>query len=132
MRTVFIALTLAALSSAALSICPAPASADPAAAPAGVHAANGSLVDATGLPLYTFDWDTMKGMSHCIGQCARDWPPLVAPAGAQPMGDWTIIIRDDGSRQWAYRDKPIYTYANDTAGQAGTGEAAGSNWKLLH
>jgi predicted lipoprotein with Yx(FWY)xxD motif len=127
MRKLLLALTLVGLSlSAGL------ARADPPAAPAGVHAANGALADASGLPLYTFDWDTMKGMSHCIGQCARDWPPLKAAADAQPVGDWTIIIRDDGSRQWAYKDKPIYTYANDAAGQPGMGESAGGNWKLAH
>ncbi len=48
------------------------------------------------------------------------------------MGDWTIIIRDDGARQWAYKDKPVYTYANDAAGQPGMGEAAAPTWKLLH
>ena len=100
-------------------------------APAGIHLLNGALADAQGSPLYTFDWDTMKGMSHCTGQCARDWPPLKAAADARPSGDWTIIIRDDGERQWAYKDKPIYTYANDTAGQPGTGEAL-DNWKLAH
>ena len=103
----------------------------PAAAPAGVHPAFGGLVDARGLALYTFDWDTMKGMSHCVGECAHDWPPLKAGPEAKPVGDWTIIIREDGARQWAYKDKPIYTYANDTAGKAGIGEAV-DNWKLAH
>jgi len=119
------ALTLAFCSGFAGAQTPAPP------APSGIHLANGALADASGRPLYTFDWDTMKGMSHCVGQCARDWPPLTAPAGAQPVGDWTIIIRDNGARQWAYKDKPIYTYANDTAGQPGTGEAL-NNWKLAH
>jgi len=108
------------------------AQAEIAPAPAGIHAVNGALADASGLPLYTFDWDTMKGMSHCVGQCARDWPPLKAAKDAQPVGDWSIIVRDDGSHQWAYKDKPIYTYANDSAGQPGMGEAAGNNWKLVH
>jgi predicted lipoprotein with Yx(FWY)xxD motif len=109
------------------------ANAQPAvqAAPAGIHTANGALADAKGNPLYTFDWDTMKGMSHCVGQCARDWPPLKAEPKAVPIGDWTIISRDDGTAQWAYKDKPIYTYANDTAGKPGTGETL-DNWKLAH
>jgi predicted lipoprotein with Yx(FWY)xxD motif len=127
MRKTFLAL---ALIGAAFSACVAQAQTP--SAPAGVHPMNGALAEASGLPLYTFDWDTMKGMSHCVGQCARDWPPLKAGADAKPMGDWTIIVRDDGSHQWAYRDKPIYTYANDTAGQPGMGEAAGPNWKLVH
>jgi predicted lipoprotein with Yx(FWY)xxD motif len=97
--------------------------------PAGVKMANGAMADPSGKPLYTFDNDTMKGMSHCTGRCEAAWPPLKADDKAKPMGDWTIISRDDGSKQWAYKDKPLYTFAKDEAGKPGTGEAAGP-WKL--
>jgi predicted lipoprotein with Yx(FWY)xxD motif len=117
---------------AALAVVVLPASlANAQSAPAGIHTANGALADAKGNPLYTFDWDTMKGMSHCVGQCARDWPPLKAGPKDTAVGDWTIISREDGTLQWAYKDKPIYTYANDTAGKPGMGGAL-DNWKLAH
>ena len=29
------------------------------------------------------------------------------------MGEWTVVGRDDGSRQWAYKTKPLYTWAKD-------------------
>lgn len=97
--------------------------------PAGVKMANGAMADAAGKALYTYDNDTMKGMSHCTGRCAAAWPPLAAGADAKASGDWTLVTREDGSKQWAYKDKPLYTFARDEAGKAGTGEAV-SGWKL--
>jgi predicted lipoprotein with Yx(FWY)xxD motif len=29
------------------------------------------------------------------------------------MGDHTIITRDDGSKQWAYKSRPLYIWKND-------------------
>ena len=97
--------------------------------PPGVKMANGAMADASGKALYTYDMDTMKGMSHCEGRCATAWPPLVAPADAKATGDWTLVTRADGTRQWAYKDKPVYTFAKDAADQPGAGEAV-PNWKL--
>lgn len=45
--------------------------------------------------------------------CAQVWPPFVAPAGAKPVGSWTLIERKDGRRQWAYEDLPVYTFYLD-------------------
>ena len=79
------------------------------------------LNDAAGKPLYTFARDTTPGKSACNGPCATAWPPLAATATDKDMGDWTVVTRDDGSKQWAYKGKPLYTYAKDTAGQPATG-----------
>jgi predicted lipoprotein with Yx(FWY)xxD motif len=98
-------------------------------APAGVRTLNGALADAAGKPLYTYDMDTMKGMSHCNDRCAIYWPPLPVPAGARGTGDWSVVTRDDGSRQWARRDKPLYTFAKDKAGEPGGGENV-PHWTL--
>lgn len=67
------------------------------------------LADAKGMTLYTFDKD-MKGMSVCADKCAQNWPPLAATADAKPMGDWTIVDRQDGTKQWAYKGKSLYTF----------------------
>jgi predicted lipoprotein with Yx(FWY)xxD motif/uncharacterized protein YcnI len=106
---------------------PEPAATGPL--PAGVQRRDGYLADAAGRPLYTFAHDTMVGMSHCVGPCAAAWPPLAAPADAQPLGAWKPIWRDEGTAQWTYRDKPLYTYSEDTPGAAPKGEAH-AEWRL--
>jgi predicted lipoprotein with Yx(FWY)xxD motif len=97
--------------------------------PGGVKMANGALADSAGKPLYIWDNDTMKGMSHCEGRCATAWPPLAAAENAKPAGEWNIISRGDGSKQWTFHDKPLYTFAKDEAGKPGTGETI-PGWKL--
>jgi predicted lipoprotein with Yx(FWY)xxD motif len=72
-----------------------------------------ALVDAQGLTLYTFDRDTAAGKSNCNGKCTINWPPLAATADAKNMGDWTVIVRNDGSKQWAYKGKPLYRWMED-------------------
>jgi predicted lipoprotein with Yx(FWY)xxD motif len=98
------------------------------AAPPGVTEKDGAFVAPDGKPLYTFARDTTPGKSACNGNCATAWPPLAAAADAKDDGDWTVVTRDDGSKMWAYKGKPLYTFARDTAGQAATGVSA--NWPL--
>jgi predicted lipoprotein with Yx(FWY)xxD motif len=69
--------------------------------------------DAMGMTAYTTDADTVPGKSTCEGDCATAWPPVAAPAEAKAEGDWTIVLRPDGVRQWAYRGKPLYTSTKD-------------------
>lgn len=100
----------------------------PAPAPATVR--EGMLVNASGLTLYTFDRDVANsGKSVCNGDCAVKWPPHLAMAGDQPRGDYTIVVRDDGRRQWAYRGKPLYTWPEDQE----PGDKYGDNYnKVWH
>ncbi len=84
--------------------------ADPASV--GQSAKGNVLTDQRGMTLYTFDRDT-EGRSACTGQCAANWPPFAAPADAQPSGAYSVIVREDGSRQWAYHGKPLYTWIRD-------------------
>jgi predicted lipoprotein with Yx(FWY)xxD motif len=81
----------------------------------------GMFVNAKGMTLYTFDKDT-AGKSVCNGQCATNWPPALAADGAKASGDWTIVVRDDGLKQWAYKGKPVYTFAKDTKAGDTTGD----------
>ncbi len=114
-----------------------PASAQGAGAgqmPAGVHemkAANGSMVlaDAKGMTLYTFAKDT-AGVSNCNDNCAKNWPPLMAAADAKPMGDWTVVTRADGMRQWAYKGMPLYTWVKDSKPGETSGDGVGGVWKV--
>lgn len=70
------------------------------------------LTNDSGMTLYVFDKDS-GGKSACNGPCAGNWPPLKASADAKPMGDYSIISRDDGSKQWAYKGRPLYNWKND-------------------
>jgi len=58
------------------------------------------------MTLYVFDKDATD-KSNCNGPCTILWPVLIAGADAKPMTNWTIVTRDDGSRQWAYKTKPV-------------------------
>jgi predicted lipoprotein with Yx(FWY)xxD motif len=80
-------------------------------------------------PIYTFDKDE-PGKSNCVDRCLAAWPAVVAPAGAKPIGKWTSITRADGTAQWAYEGKPVYTFVRDTEGTA-TGDGMGGSWHLL-
>jgi predicted lipoprotein with Yx(FWY)xxD motif len=53
------------------------------------------------------------GKSACNGPCAANWPALKADAGDSAGDNYTVIARDDGSKQWAYKGKPLYTFAKD-------------------
>jgi predicted lipoprotein with Yx(FWY)xxD motif len=90
----------------------------------GVKITDAGLNDANGMPLYTYASDTTPGKSACNGPCAAAWPPLPATATDKDAGDWIVITRDDGSKQWAYKGKPLYTFARDAAGQPATGVSA--------
>jgi predicted lipoprotein with Yx(FWY)xxD motif len=85
-----------------------------AAAPTktGSSAKGDILTDEKGMALYTFDKDA-GGKSACNGPCANNWPALKAEASDKADSSYTIITRDDGSKQWAYKGKPLYTFAKD-------------------
>lgn len=87
------------------------------------------LVDQKKMTLYTYDKDA-KDKSNCNGQCAANWPPLMATSNAKPMGNWTVITRDDGSKQWAYNGKPLYTWKKDTKPGDATGDGVGGVWHM--
>lgn len=74
----------------------------------------GILTDEAGLTLYVFDNDlTMPGKSVCINACALNWTYLAAKDTDKPQGDHSIIVRDDGQKQWAYKGRPLYRFVND-------------------
>ena len=93
--------------------------------------ADGVLVGTNGMTLYTFDRDTTgAGKSACNGPCAQNWPPLVAAASNASSGDWSVIARDDGSKQWAYKGKPVYFWAKDQKVGDRTGDGVNGTWRL--
>ena len=100
------------------------------AMPAAVKVAGGMLTDAKGMSLYTFDNDKEANKSACAGNCLNNWPVLKAEASDKDMGDWKVITRDDGAKQWAYKGKPLYYFAMDKAAGDKVGEGRGMVWHL--
>ncbi|WP_077034787.1 hypothetical protein [Pelomonas sp. KK5] len=95
-------------------------------------AAGGVLVGPNGMTLYTFDKDSAgSGKSACNGPCAALWPPLMAAAADQPAGDYSVVTRDDGSRQWAYKGKPVYFYKSDQKAGDRTGDKFRDVWHVI-
>jgi predicted lipoprotein with Yx(FWY)xxD motif len=88
-----------------------------------------ALVDGKGMTLYVFDRDA-AGTSNCNGQCATNWPPLAAAANAAASGQWTVVTRSDGSKQWAYKGKPVYTFSKDAKPGDVTGDGVNSVWHI--
>ncbi|MBI1625504.1 COG4315 family predicted lipoprotein [Comamonas suwonensis] len=115
--------SLTILSAALLAGC-ATGTATPAKSPATTM--NGMLVGPTQMTLYVFDKDA-AGKSMCNGGCATNWPPLMALANATPIGDWSVVMRDDGSKQWAYKGRPLYHWAKDTKPGDMTGDGLLNN-----
>ena len=94
-----------------------------------VKVSDGMFVDEKGMTLYTFDRDTSAKIA-CVAQCAVNWPPLVAAADAKSTGDWTVVTREDGRRQWAYKGKPVYTWVKDTKPGDKTGDGFNNLWRV--
>ena len=74
--------------------------------------ADGVLTGSNGMTLYTFDKDA-DGKSMCNGPCATNWPPLYATDSDKASGDYSVITRDDGKKQWALKGKPLYYWSKD-------------------
>ena len=92
--------------------------------------ADGALTGPNGMTLYTFDKDAAgSGKSACNGPCATAWPPLMAADTDKPSGDYSVVARDDGKKQWAYKGKPLYYYAKDTKTGDKTGDGVNNVWK---
>ncbi len=77
-----------------------------------------------GMTLYTFKKDE-SGASNCYDDCAKNWPPFLADASAMPEGDYTLVERKDGSKQWALKGMPLYFWVKD----AKQGDASGDGVK---
>jgi predicted lipoprotein with Yx(FWY)xxD motif len=109
---------------------------------------DGVLTAPNGMTLYTFDRDPVgAGKSACNGPCAASWPPLAASSaesggtgggygsyggyggsGAGSGGDYSVITRDDGSKQVAYKGRPLYFWINDKKPGDRTGDGFNGVW----
>ena len=88
------------------------------------------LADSKGMTLYTNAKDQVGGKSTCVAECAKTWPPLLAPDDAAAFGEWTLVPRANAARQWAFRGKPLYTYSRDVAPGDQNGDEMLQQWSV--
>lgn len=91
----------------------------------------GALAGPNGMTLYTFDKDAAgSGKSVCNGPCANNWPPLFATDADKAVGDYSVITRDDGKKQWAFKGKPLYYWVKDAKPGDMTGDGFNKVWQV--
>ncbi len=86
---------------------------------------DGVFVNGSGMTVYSFDKDIAgSGKSVCVAACATIWPPVAAVSDSV-TAPYSVVTRDDGAKQLAYKGKPMYLYAADQA----PGQRSGDNFK---
>jgi predicted lipoprotein with Yx(FWY)xxD motif len=83
-----------------------------------------ALVDSKGDVLYTNNQDTASKMA-CTSSCQSIWPALMAPSSGKPTSSDSAVQAKLGvsNGQVTYGGKPLYTFVQDSPGQA-TGNGA--------
>jgi predicted lipoprotein with Yx(FWY)xxD motif len=78
-----------------------------------------ALVDSKGDVLYTNNQDTASKMA-CTASCQSIWPALMAPSSGQPTSSDSAVQAKLGVAhgQVTYNGKPLYTFVQDSPGQA--------------
>jgi predicted lipoprotein with Yx(FWY)xxD motif len=82
-----------------------------------------------GKSIYVYDRDK-QGTPTCTDECSRRWPPVLASEGSHPVGTWTLVERADHSKQWRYRNRPVYTKADDKPGEI-SGDGVDGVWHVV-
>lgn len=125
----------------------------PTAAPTASAAASGSpagavnvtlasnalgsiLVGPNGNTLYGFTPDQSAGKPTCNADCAALWPPLAVSSDftvgtGLDKSVFKVVTRDDGSKQLAIGQYPLYYYQPDTKPGDTLGQGLFSKWFVL-
>ena len=111
-------------------VSPAPAPSNTSAFMHSPTSAGTVLTTADGMTLYTYDKDAV-GQSACYGDCAQYWHPYLSNGTSMPSGKMTLVTRSDGSQQWAYDGKPLYTFTQDTSAGQVNGNNFHNNWHVI-
>ncbi|MEY4593005.1 MAG: hypothetical protein RIR18_1900 [Pseudomonadota bacterium] len=86
---------------------------------------------ANGMTLYTFDKDAAgSGKSVCNGPCAGNWPALIVADGDVATAEYSIVMRDDGKKQWAFKGQPLYYWVKDMKPGDKTGDGFNNVWHV--
>jgi len=83
------------------------------------------------------DWEKIL-RETCDARCLRDnWKPAIALDNAEPIGNWSIISIEDGSRHWTYLGLPVFTFLKDKipgdiyGEKFGTGSDIRGGWQAI-
>ncbi|MQA12030.1 MAG: hypothetical protein GEU98_26540 [Pseudonocardiaceae bacterium] len=95
-----------------------------------------ALTDQDGRTLYLFEEDSKEPPeATCEGDCARQWPPLLAEGDVQIEGvDENLVgsvTRADGTEQVTVGGWPVYRFAKDTAPGQANGHGVGGTWFVI-
>ncbi len=81
------------------------------------------------MSLYTYDLD-QPGQSNCDAECLTNWTPATLAAGTKLGTNYSLIKRDDGTMQAAFRGMPLYLYAKDKRPGDISGDGVDGLWRL--
>ncbi|WP_129778252.1 hypothetical protein [Peristeroidobacter soli] len=73
------------------------------------------LVDRRNHTVYAADASRAEQIESCTTDACRQWEVLTASQLAEALGDFTIVERSDGTHQWAFHGRPLYTFTGDLA-----------------
>jgi predicted lipoprotein with Yx(FWY)xxD motif len=106
----------------------------------GMATINGTKVNVLmtnkGFAVYYYRADPML-KATCTGQCAHDWPPILAPQGMMTISSSMTLPRQLSVHQTAngvqvfYDGHALYTYAADMQPGTATGRAQDMLWYLV-
>ena len=94
------------------------------------------LMTNKGFAVYYYRADTML-KATCTGQCAHDWPPVLAPQGMMTVSSSMTLPRQlsvhqtPNGAQVFYDGHALYTYAADMQAGTATGRAQDMQWYLV-
>jgi predicted lipoprotein with Yx(FWY)xxD motif len=94
------------------------------------------LVDGKGMTLYMFTPDEDAANPTCNGDCATNWPALIAdgtPTAGTGLDATKLatIDRTDGGKQIKFGEYPLYTFAADKAAGDTNGQGVGEKWYVV-
>ncbi len=89
------------------------------------------LADERGMTLYSSERDGKNKLAACDIKCARQWLPKLAPWTAVSQGDWSVVAGADGTKQWAYKEQPLYLYRGEVNPAETEGDGLGKNWHAV-
>lgn len=70
------------------------------------------VILADGWSVYAYEKDG-RNKSACKDDCLDGFEPVLAGIYARPFGEWTILERAPGVKQWAFRGAPLYRHLTD-------------------
>jgi len=96
-----------------------------------INVKDGVLVNGAGMTIYTFDKDVPgSGRSNCNDRCAKMWPPV--PLTVEWIeSPYSIVTRDDGTKQLAYKGRPLYLFSGDARPGDRKGDKMYGVWRVV-